>query len=122
MSKLLIVFALSLLFACISEHNTKIIAASGQSYALRKDWACIMLIAVLTLFAGLRTNYNDTWNYISGFRRAPGVSEWLSDPENFNPFKNPLFYFCQSVIKSVFGDAQMVIFLSYLVTQSCFVR
>ena len=122
MIKLCVVFALSLILAYISEHNTKVIAASGQPYALRKDWACIMLIVVLTLFAGLRTNYNDTWNYISGFRSAPGVSEWLSDPDSFNPFKNPLFYFCQSVIKSVFGNAQMVIFLSALVTQSCFVR
>lgn len=122
MIKLFAVFAISLILAYISEHNTKAMIASGERYCIRKDWACIALIVVLVLFAGLRTSYNDTWNYISGFNNAPGVREWLSDPENFNPFKNPLFYFYRSVIKAVFGDAQMLIFLSAFITQSCFIR
>ena len=60
MLKLLAVFAAALLLAYISERNTKIIAASGEYYSIRKDWACVALIVILTLFAGLRTQYNDT--------------------------------------------------------------
>lgn len=120
MTKLLVVFATSLFLAYISEKNTRITIESGLHYTPRKDWAFIGLVIVLVLFAGLRTSYNDTWNYIDGFNSAPGVLEWLADPEHFNPFTNPLFYFYQSVIKTIFHDAQMLIFISALITQLCF--
>ena len=122
MTKLLTVFALSLVLAYISEQNTKAIQASGRRYSVRKDWAYLMLLAVLVLFAGLRTNYNDTWNYINGFHNAPGVLKWLAEPDNLNPFKNPLFYFSQSVLKSLTHNPQWMIFLSAAITQCCFVR
>ena len=73
------------------------------------------------LFAGLRTSYNDTINYITGFNDAPGVFEWIADSENYNPFTNPLFYFYQSIIKTIFNDAQMLIFISACITQVCFI-
>lgn len=120
MTKLLVVFATSLFLAYISEKNTRITIASGQHYTPRTDWAFIGLVIVLVLFAGLRTSYNDTWNYIEGFNSAPGALEWLANPENFNPFTNPLFYFYQSVIKTVFHDAQALIFISAIITQFCF--
>lgn len=120
MTKLLAVFAIAMVLAYISEKNTRITIESGQDYTPRKDWAFVVLVIVLTLFAGLRTSFNDTWNYINAFDSAPGVVEWLANLENFNPFTNPLFYFYQSLIKSVFGDAQMLIFISAFITQFCF--
>lgn len=120
MTKLLAVFAVALFLAYISEKNTRITIASGQHYTPRKDWAFVGLVIVLVLFAGLRTSYNDTWNYIEGFNSAPGALEWLANPENLNPFTNPLFYFYQSVIKTVFHDAQALIFISAIITQFCF--
>lgn len=120
MTKLLAVFAIAMALAYISEKNTRTTIESGQDYTPRKDWAFVGLIIVLVLFAGLRTSYNDTWNYINAFNQAPGVAEWLAEPENFNLFTNPLFYFYQSVIKSVFNEAQMLIFISALITQICF--
>lgn len=122
MTKLLAVFAIAMALAYVSEKNTNDTIESGQDYTPRKDWAFIGLVIVLVLFAGLRTSYNDTWNYITGFNSAPGVLEWLTEPENFNPFTNPLFYFYQSLIKSVFGDAQMLIFISAVITQICFLN
>jgi len=122
MTKLLAVFAASLVLAYISERNTRAILASGRRYTVWKDWAYILLVVILVLFAGLRTSYNDTWNYISGFQNAPGLWGWLADPENFNPFRNPLFYLYQNVIKTAFGNAQVLIFLSALFTQVCFLR
>lgn len=121
MIKLLAVFAASLVLAYISEQNTKAILASGRRYAIHKDWACVLLIIILVLFAGLRTSYNDTWNYINGFRNAPLLSDFFGDPENFNPFKNPLFYLYQSFLKTFTNNSQLLIFTSALLTQSCFV-
>ena len=60
MIKLLAVLAASLALSYISEHNTKAILSSGQRYTVRKDWAYILLVAILVLFAGLRTSYNDS--------------------------------------------------------------
>ena len=122
MLKLLTVFAVSLVLAYISERNTRAIEASGGHYSVRHDWAYIALAVVLILFAGLRTSYNDTLNYVNGFNQAPGLSQWLFTPENLNPFKNPLFYFFQSLIKSCGGQAKHMVFLTAAFTELCFLR
>lgn len=122
MTKLLVVFAAALVLAYISEQNTKAALASGHRYSVRNDLAYILLAVVLVLFTGLRTNYNDTGNYITGFRKAPGLAEWFRNPDNLNPFKNPLFYLFQSLLKSYTSNAQWLIFISALITQLCFLR
>ena len=122
MIKLLVLLAASLVLAYRSEQNTRTACAAGYRYSLWTDLAYVGLVLILTLFAGLRTSYNDTWNYISAYRQAPVFSQWVADPENLNPFKNPLFYCFQSLLKSVTDDPQWLIFLTSLITQSCFVR
>ena len=122
MTKLLLLMAAVLALAYVSEQNTRAIAASGHRYTVWKDWAYILLVILLTLFSGLRTNYNDTWNYIYGYSLAPTFSQWIANPENLNPFKNPLFYCFQSLLKSLTNDSQWLIFLTSLITQCCFVR
>lgn len=120
MTKLLVLFAASLVLAYISEQNTRAILASGHRYSVWNDWAYILLVVILTLFAGLRTSYNDTGNYINAFYNAPGVAAWLSNPDNYNLFTNPLFYLYQSIIKSLFNNPQVLIFVSAVITQACF--
>lgn len=122
MIKLLEVFAASLILAYISEKNTKAVLASGRRYVAYKDWAYVLLVVILVLFAGLRTSYNDTWNYISGFNNAPTLVEFFSDPKNLNPVTYPLFHIWQSAIKTWFDNAQLLIFSTSLVTQVCIVR
>ena len=122
MLKLLAVFAASLVLAYISEQNTKAITASGQRYSVHKDWAYVALVIVLVLFAGLRTYYNDTWTYMKMFREAPSLAEFFSDPENFNPFINPLFLLFRSTLREATDNAQVMIFLTAAFTQICFVR
>ncbi len=121
MIKLLLVFAAALVLAYISEQNTKATIAAGQRYSVWRDWAYLLLVTVLMLFAGLRTEYNDTWNYINAFSKAPSLDEWISNPDNYNPFKNPLFYFFQSLLKALTNNPQWLIFISALITQICFV-
>lgn len=122
MLKLLAVFAASLILAYISDQNTKAVRAAGHHYSVWGDWAYIALVVILTLFAGLRTSYNDTGNYVRAFNSAPTLEEFLSNPDNYNPFKNPLFYFYQSAIKTWFNNSQVLIFASAVFTQICFVR
>ena len=119
MTKLLVIFAVAMVLAYISDRNTKAVIASGKRYTVWNDWAYVLLVIILVLFAGLRTSYNDTGNYISGFNKAPMLLEFLLDSENLNPFKNPLFYVYQSALRTFGFDAQMMIFLSSLFTQVC---
>ena len=121
MIKLLLVFAAALVLAYISEQNTKATIAAGQRYCVWNDWAYLLLVTILTLFAGLRTSYNDTWNYISAFSKAPAIGEWISNPDSVNPFKNPLFYFFQSLLKTFTSNPQWLIFVTSLITQICFI-
>lgn len=122
MIKLLVLLAASLALAYLSEQKTRADRAVGYRYSSGTDLAYVGLVVILTLFAGLRTNYNDTVNYVFAYRLAPTFSEWIADPENLNPFKNPLFYCFQSLLKGVTDDPQWLVFLTSLITQWCFVR
>lgn len=122
MIKLFAVFAASLILAYISERTTISIQVSGRRYTVWKDWAYILLVAILVLFAGLRTSYNDTANYIKFYNDAPVLSEFLADPGNLNPFKNPLFYIYQSTLRSWGCDAQVMVFLSAMLAEICLIR
>ena len=122
MTKLLVVFAASLVLASISEYNTKAMRASGRRYSAWRDWAYILLAVILILFTGLRTGYNDTMNYFNGFRNAPELAEWISDKENWNPFKNPLFSFYQSFLKTYTNNPQLLIFSLSMLNQICLLR
>jgi hypothetical protein len=122
MTKLLLVFAATLILAYISEQNTKATIAAGRSYSVWHDWAYLLLVTILVLFSGLRTSYNDTHNYISIFNNLSGVASFLSNAENLHPLGNPLFYFCANLLKHMVDHAQVLIFTTSLFAQICFVR
>ena len=60
MIKLLVLLAASLVLAYRSEQNTRTACAAGYRYSLGTDLAYVGLVLILTLFAGLRTSYNDS--------------------------------------------------------------
>ena len=122
MTKLLVVFAAALVFAYFSEQNTRAAATAGCHYVPWKDWAYIGLVVVLTLFAGLRTSYNDTGNYIHMFQKSLGVVDHFSNPDNCKILGNPLFYLYSNIIKDTTNNAQVMIFASAAFTQICFVK
>lgn len=122
MFKLLAVFSAALVLAYISEQNTKATIAAGRRYSPWQDWAYLLLVTILVLFAGLRTSYNDTWNYISGFNGCAEFSEWLSNPKNLNIFMNPLFYGYQSLLKSWTHNPYLLIFTTAMFSQICLIR
>lgn len=121
MIKLVLIFIVALALSVASERYTKSVHIMGNHYAVRNDVALILLIGALSLFSGLRVEYNDTWNYINGFRQAPALSEFITNPENLNPFTNPLFYIYQSFLKQFTNNPQVLVFTTATFTQCCFV-
>ena len=67
MINLLLIFAAALLLAYCSEHCIMVIGCSNGKYI---DLPIIIMIVMLSLYCGLRTAYNDTQTYISGFQNA----------------------------------------------------
>ena len=121
MTKLLVVFILALLFAHSSEEYSRQMHAAGGRYEILQDNGLIWLIIVLSLFSGLRTSYNDTYNYVMMFQKLPALGEYLSDPKNLNVFTNPLFYAYISFLRTVWNDPQVMIFTTSAFTQVCFI-
>lgn len=64
------------------------------------DIYLILLFLFLILFAGLRTSYNDTSNYISGFVNSETIRPFLSNRENLELLNNPLFYGFQALVRT----------------------
>lgn len=112
MLNLILVMAASVFFAYCSERT------SGPSTVARRipwDIYFILALIIMILFSGLRTSYNDTRTYISGFLNAGSISEFLSDPENLNVLHNPLFYFIMTVFRSITNNYHL-----YLTAYACF--
>jgi hypothetical protein len=122
MTYLLPILIAAVLLAYASQKETERCAASGIAYKMNTDLAYILLVVILVLFAGLRTRYNDTENYIKGFQKTPVLWLFLSDPENLKPFTNPLFGLYESFLKLFTDDPQVMIFTTAAFSQVCFIR
>ncbi len=118
MIKLLVVLGLSLLLAYCSE---KELFKFKLFNVITIDVPLIVLIVMLSLFCGLRTNYNDTWLYNRTFKAAPTLAEyWNTQPEIMD---NPLFYGFRSFFKHSIVDNchAFNIFVSAF-SNICFIR
>lgn len=117
MIKITAIMVICVILAYFSEKQTKAIRSRGYRYSVWNDPAYIALAVILVLFAGLRTSYNDTWNYVNSFRKGQGLEAFLSISQNLNLFRNPLFYFLFSALRDVTGNAQWLVFATSVVTQ-----
>lgn len=122
MGKLVVLLAVSTVLAYYSQQNTVLCYQTGTRYRISQDWAYIALVTVLVFFSGLRTGYNDTWNYINGFRNAPFLGEYLQGEDIWDPFSYPAFYFLRSFFKSVADKPNLFIFITSAFVQICFLR
>lgn len=120
MIKLLVIFGLALVLANYSEQYTRQMQLAGRHYSPWNDRAFLLLVAALVLFSGMRKGYNDTASYIRIYQNYLTLDEFFADPENFNIFTNPLFYFYISLLKTLNADPQVLIFTTSLFTQLCF--
>lgn len=74
------------------------------------DIYLVLLLIFLILFAGLRTSYNDTGNYASGFVNSETIRPFLSNRANLDILHNPLFYGFQALIRT-FSNNSNVFFM-----------
>ena len=90
----------------------------------RKHWDIflVLLIVFLVLFAGLRTYYNDTANYILGFKHSVNIYEFLGDMRNIEILNNPLFYGFQALIRTFTDNANIFLMLCAIVVNVLNIR
>ncbi|MCD7809854.1 MAG: EpsG family protein [Erysipelotrichaceae bacterium] len=81
-------------------------------YTGKKSWDIylVLLFIFLVLFAGLRTSYNDTSNYINGFVNSETIGDFISNSDNLDLLNNPLFYGYQALIRT-FTDNYTIFFM-----------
>lgn len=108
----LIILLIVTFLAYMSQRTTLAYEESHRGVDARKrvDIYMVALIIFLILFAGLRTRYNDTQNYIQGFQQSETIRVFLSNSENLNLLHNPLFYGFQALIRT-FTDNFTVFFI-----------
>ena len=90
----------------------------------RKHWDIylVMLILFLVLFAGLRTYYNDTYNYIVSFQNSENIHEFLGNPESLELLNNPLFYGFQALIRTFTDNANVFLMICAIIVNVLNVR
>lgn len=122
MIKIAAMMIISVILAYYSERYTNEILRSGHTYSVLNDMAYIALVVVLVLFAGLRKEYNDTWNYMNAFRNDKGLAVFLEDPKKLNLFQNPLFMLYRSLLRELTDNAQIMVFIPSAFTQICYLQ
>lgn len=124
MIKLLILLFFVTLWAILSQQRSEEVLrhTDSERRAKKLDIFCFFLIFALSMFAGLRVDYNDTAAYIRGFRNAVPPREFLADPENLDLLHNPLFYFFQSWMRTLTGNAQVFLMVNSIFVEFSMVR
>lgn len=113
MTDFFILMASVLAFSWAIEHTY--VGSPASLSTKSKDWFCLLAIfLLLSFYIGLRTSYNDTYNYIVGYRNTLPLSEAWSKI-NFELGANPGFVIANSWLKSVGVSTQgFLLFYSFI--------
>lgn len=103
MGELWIVLAVSCGLAFLSEKYTFV--WNGRPSKMLNDGIVVLLIAYLSLFAGLRTAYNDTYTYMSSYKAMAVFPDILAD-FSWKLGDNPGFVLLNSLMKAAGFSAQ----------------
>lgn len=108
MGELWIVLAVSCGLAFLSEKYT--FAWNGRPSKVLNYGIVVLLIAYLSLFAGLRTGYNDTYTYMSSYKTMAAFPDILTD-FSWKLGDNPGFTLLNSLMKAAGFSAQTFVLL-----------
>lgn len=103
MGELWIVLAISCGLAFLSEKYT--FAWNDRPSKVLNYGIVVLLIAYLSFFAGLRTGYNDTYTYMSGYKAMAAFPDILAD-FSWKLGDNPGFTLLNSMMKAAGFSAQ----------------
>ena len=87
----------------------------------RMDFWCILMTLIMGFFAGLRTDYNDTYLYKILFKGSDTVREYISS-DDFSLSGNPLFYIFRSWMRGVTDNYHVYFLVIGLFCYFCYVR
>lgn len=108
MGELWIVLAVSCGLAFLSEKYTFV--WNGRPSKVLNYGVVVLLIAYLSLFAGLRTGYNDTYTYMSSYKAMATFPDILTD-FSWKLGDNPGFVLLNSLMKAAGFSAQTLVLL-----------
>lgn len=104
---LMILLAVTVILAWGSQRKAGLFIYGNRSMPREGDLCLVLLVIFWSLFAGLRTDWNDTTAYIGMFNESVKIGEFISDSANFSPTQNPLFYLLMSLVRT-FTDQSWV--------------
>lgn len=120
MSKIIIILIIVTGLAYMSQRQTLQYAnTDGRKHY---DIYLITMVIFLILFAGLRTSYNDTQNYIVGFNNSTTIRPFLADSSNLELLNNPLFYGFQALIKTFTNNVNVFFMICAIIVNTLNVR
>lgn len=115
MIKLMILLGVSMILAYCSQNGILVVPLTQKR---KLDIPLIVMVIMLTILVGLRTQYDDTQNYASTFVDCPTVSKYLDSDPDF--FSNPLFYIVQSYFRhNVMNNYHLFFFVIAIFTLTC---
>lgn len=116
MTMLLAILAIVTGLAYMSQRVAIQYADSGKTRYW--DIYLIILLIFLILFAGLRTSYNDTYNYIAGFQNSTTIRPFLADTSNLALLENPLFYGFQALVKTFTNNVNVFFIICAIIVNT----
>ncbi len=118
MVKLLMLFGISV---CLAYCSQKEILKVRLFDRINIDIPLVVMFIMLTLFCGLRTDYNDTLAYNHQFVIAPTLSEYLDTNPGLTD--NPLFYGFRNFFKyNIIDNCHAFNIFVSAITNFCFLR
>lgn len=104
---LIVVWALIMAYIAANRHKMQ---PNGITRSL--NLPNILLMLPLIGLLGLRTSYNDTWTYITGFQNAAKMTEFFSNSDNYDLLSNPLFNLYTSAVRTVTDNYHIYLMLA----------
>lgn len=94
MLKLMILLAVSMCLAYCSQHGILTVPITQKR---KLDISLVVMVIMLSLVTGLRTQFNDTSLYIASYENSPTLDVFLNTSAKL--FDNPLFYSLQCIFR-----------------------
>ena len=124
MFKLLAIFVIVMIFAHSSAQKDKRdLHNPDYDRKIKRDSGYMMVLIAIILFAGLRIEYNDTFNYWSRFAYRTGTfADYWADANESGLLKNPAFNFYATFMKQFTIDKTAFIFPPAFFSEYCLLR
>lgn len=114
MWELIPIFLLSCALSFASHSNSTYDRAL-KKYTKKENVIYILMMFCMVLFIGLRTRYNDTYNYLESYNRIPKNVDIFNKVNFLQLGSNPGFWLLQNIIHNLgFNGQDFLLFFSFV--------